>query len=94
MTHPRIYSPPTPLPTALAQIEAWLEAPSLVLLAEAGSYWPELCAALMAGRVAGAQVNDGRVAALFTLHAVQELWTADRDFCRFPVLGTRNPLVA
>ena len=24
---------------------------------------------------------------------VQELWTADRDFSRFPTLTTRNPLV-
>ena len=94
VTHPRIYSPPSPLQTALAQVEAWFEAPSLVLLAETGSYWPEeLRAALMAGRVAGAQVHDARVAAQCSLHGVHELWTADRDFGRFPALEVRNPLV-
>jgi hypothetical protein len=93
VTHPRIYSPPSPLQTALAQVEAWLEAPSLVLLAETGSYWSELRTALTAGRVAGAQVHDARVAALCSLHGVQELWTADRDFGRFPTLKARNPLV-
>jgi len=93
VTHARIYKPPTPLKTALAQVEAWLEAPSLVLLAETSSYWPELRAALAVGRVAGAQVHDARVAALCRLHGVVELWSADRDFGRFPALKTRNPLV-
>ena len=34
VTHPRIYSPPTPLAVVINQVEAWLESPSLVLLAE------------------------------------------------------------
>jgi uncharacterized protein len=33
------------------------------------------------------------VAALCSRHGVQELWTADRDFGRFPGLKVRNPLV-
>jgi uncharacterized protein len=90
----QFYNPPSPLETALAQVEAWLEAPGLMLLVEAGSYWPELRAALTAGRVAGPQVHDARIAALRTLHGVEELWTADRDFGRFPGLRVRNPLLA
>src|SRR3990172_9318636 len=39
VTHPRIYAPPTPLPAALDQVDAWLEAPGLVLLAETEEYW-------------------------------------------------------
>ena len=42
VTHPRIYDPPTPLSAALKQIDAWIEAPGLVLLSESGAYWPEL----------------------------------------------------
>jgi uncharacterized protein len=45
------------------------------------------------GRIAGPQVHDARVAALCRLHGVRELWTADRDFGRFPGLTVRNPLV-
>jgi hypothetical protein len=45
------------------------------------------------GRIAGPQVHDARVAALCQLHGVRELWTADRDFGRFPGLTVRNPLV-
>jgi hypothetical protein len=93
VTHPRIYLPPTPLPAAIDQVEAWLESPSLVLLAEADGYWPELRQALQAGRVAGSRIHDARIAALCRHHAVAELWSADRDFSRFPDLVVVNPLV-
>lgn len=93
VTHPRIYNPPTPLETALSQVEAWLEAPSLVLLAETGDYWPQLRNALIAGRIAGPQVHDARIAALCSVHGVEELWTSDRDFGRFAGLKTKNPLL-
>ena len=92
-THPRIYDPPSPLETAIAQVEAWLEAPGLMLLAETENYWVELRATLVPGRVAGPQVHDARVAALCRLHGVDELWSADRDFGRFPGLKVTNPLV-
>jgi uncharacterized protein len=93
VTHPRIYDPPTPLPAALAQVDAWLEAPGLVLLSESGEYWPELKGSLKSGQVTGGRVHDARVAALCRLHGVRELWSADRDFSRFPSLVVRNPLV-
>ncbi len=94
VTHPRIYAPPTPLPVALDQIQAWLEAPGLVLLAEGEGYWPTLRDALSAARATGGQVHDARIAALCRFHGIQELWTADRDFSRFPDLTVRNPLVS
>lgn len=94
VTHPRIFAPPTPLPTALDQVAAWLDSPNLVLLAETDGYWPEFSSALESGRIAGPQVHDARVAALCRLHGVQELWSADRDFGRFPGLAVRNPLIA
>jgi len=93
VTHPRIFAPPTPLAAALNQVEAWLEAPSLVLLSEVEDYWAELRITLKAGRVTGGQVHDARIAALCRVHGVRELWTADRDFSRFPDLPVRNPLV-
>lgn len=93
VTHPRIYAPPTPLAAAVAQIEAWLESPTLTVLAESESYWAELVAIMRDGRIAGPQIHDARVAALCLLHGVRELWAADRDFSRFPALTVRNPLV-
>jgi predicted nucleic acid-binding protein len=83
-THPRIFAPPTPLPAALDQVDAWLEAPSVVVLTEGDGDWPVLRAALADKQVSGPQVHDARVAALCRLHGVRELWTADRDFGPFP----------
>ena len=93
VTHPRIYEPPTPLGKALSQVDAWLEAPGLVLLCESGDHWSDLRALLAGGRVIGGQVHDARIAAICRQHGVAELWTADRDFSRFPDLKVRNPLV-
>jgi uncharacterized protein len=93
VTHPRIYAPPTPLAAALEQVEAWLESPSLVLLSETEGYYPTLRSCLETGRVVGPQVHDARVAALCRLHGIRKLWSADRDFGRFPELTVHNPLV-
>lgn len=93
VTHPKIYAPPTPLGKALEQFEAWLESPGLVLLPETEDYWLQLRPILVTGRVSGPQIHDARVATLCKEHGVTELWTADRDFGRFPGIQTRNPLV-
>lgn len=93
VTRVGIYKPPSPLETALAQIEAWFESPSLVLLHEADGYWPTLRATIAASQVAGARVHDARVAALCRHHGVRELWSADRDFSRFADVRVVNPLV-
>jgi toxin-antitoxin system PIN domain toxin len=93
VTHPRIYRPPTPLARAVDQVDAWLESPALTLLSEGEGYWPSLRDALLGGKALGAQVHDGRIAALCRHHGVLALCTADRDFSRFPGLTIRNPLV-
>lgn len=93
VTHRRIYDPPTPPARAVRQIEAWLESPSLVLLAESAGHWPALKALLGSARVQGPLVHDARVAALCLQHGVATLWTADRDFARFAPLQAVNPLV-
>lgn len=94
VTHPRIYVPPTPPTQAIDQIEAWLESPTLTLLSESSTHWPTLRGLLVASRLSGPAVHDARIAAVCLQHGVRELWTADRDFSRFPNLKTRNPLIA
>lgn len=93
VTHPKIYRPPTPLPGAVDQIDAWRESPSLVIIAESEGYWERLRALLLLSRVTGGQVHDARIAALCLHHRVAELWSADRDFSRFSELKVRNPLI-
>lgn len=92
-THPRIYNPPTPIARALDQVDAWLESPSLVLLGESASHWPELRGLIASGQTAGPQVHDARIAALCMQHGVREFWSVDRDFNRYPGLALFNPLV-
>jgi uncharacterized protein len=94
VTHPRIYSPPTPPKNAIDQVEAWLESPTLVMLSESPDYWPLLRLTLQGSRVSGPQVHDARIATICEQHGVNELWTVDRDFSRFPGLTVRNPLVS
>ena len=49
---------------------------------------------LVQGKIRGPMVQDARVAAICLSHGIDEFWTADRDFSRFPSLVTRNPLLA
>ena len=93
VTHPRIFETPTPVRTALGQIEAWLESPNLVLLSETPGYWERLSKVVSNARVQGPQVHDARMAALCMHHGVQTLWSADRDFNRYRDLRVLNPLV-
>jgi toxin-antitoxin system PIN domain toxin len=93
VSHPRIYSPPTPLPVALEQLEAWLAAPGLVFLNEAPGYWSVLREVLEQSQATGPRVHDARIAALCLHHGVTELWTTDRDFARFRGLKVVNPLL-
>jgi toxin-antitoxin system PIN domain toxin len=92
VTHARIYRPPTPAAAALDQVEAWLASPSLVLLTESDQHWQALRSLITTSRAAGARIHDARIAALCIQHGVRELWSADRDFSRFPSLRVVNPL--
>jgi len=94
VTHPHIYKPATPLRNALDQVAAWIEAPNLVLLAESADHWTHLKDTIERSRIAGPQIHDARIAALCSANGIDELWTADRDFSRFPRLKAKNPLVA
>ena len=93
VTHPRVFNPPSPVERALEQVSMWMESPSLVLLGEETGYWENLSSAVLSSGVSGPRVHDARIAALCVLHGVKELWSADRDFGRFPDLRVRNPLV-
>ncbi|AYY14911.1 PIN domain-containing protein [Actinobacteria bacterium YIM 96077] len=92
-THPKIYDPPSTTEQAIIQIEAWLQSPSLTVLGEPHGYWNELKTLLDSGKIKGSAVHDARIAALCSSHGVRELWSADRDFSRFPSLRVRNPLL-
>jgi toxin-antitoxin system PIN domain toxin len=93
VTHPRIFRPPTPLNRALGDLETWFSSPRLRLIGEPADYWPHLREVLTRGVVAGPLVHDARIAAICEAHGVATLFSADRDFSRFPGLIVRNPLL-
>lgn len=92
VTHPRIYDPPTPRAKALAQLDAWLQSPSLLMIGEDTGYFDHLRGLVTRGKIHGSRVHDARIAAICLSNGVTELWTADRDFSRFSDLVCRNPL--
>jgi toxin-antitoxin system PIN domain toxin len=91
-THPRIFAPPTPLQLAMEALDVWLVSPRCEAIGEGPGYVDVLKRLATDGKAAGPMIHDARVAAICIHHGVLELWTADRDFSRFPELKTRNPL--
>jgi uncharacterized protein len=85
--------PPSTISQAVNQISSWSASPSLVMLHEGESHWVTLQGLIRSARLVGGQVHDARIAAICIEHRVRELWSADRDFNRFPDLTVRNPLV-
>lgn len=94
VTNVRVYKPASTPVQASAQLDAWFASPSLVLLHETEQHWATLHRLLIDARATGGLVHDARVAAICLDHDVAELWSADRDFNRFPRLSVRNPLVS
>lgn len=93
VTDPRIYARPTSLEEAFEQIHIWMGAPAARLLSEGSLHLDLLADVALEGRVRGAAIHDARIAAICLEHGVRELWTADRDFSRFPSLRARNPFL-
>lgn len=94
VTHPKLTHPPTPLSMAFEVVESWLASPSLVLLSEGTDHYTTLRTVALSGQITGSKLYDSKIAAICLDSGVKELWTADRDFSRFPSLKTRNPLIS
>jgi len=91
ITHPRVYHPPVPISTALADLNCILDSPRLVLLAETDHHAEVMTRLVGESGVTGNLIHDAHIAALCVEHGVTELLTGDRDFSRFAALTTRNP---
>ena len=93
VTHTRLWKAPSSPSDVAQQVDAWLQSPSVRVLGEDGDAWSAFARCLQQARTAGGAVHDTRIAACCQYHGVQELWTSDRDFSRYPWLVTRNPLI-
>ncbi len=92
-TQPRLWRAPSTPAQAWDQIASWRESPSLRLLGDLPGLVELLAELSQSAQVHGGMIHDARIAAMCLLHGVDELWTIDRDFGRFPRLRTRNPLM-
>ena len=93
VTNPRPFARPSTVQEAALQLDVWVHAPTAQLLGERIDTWQHFRELLVTSGVTRASVHDARIAAICLEHGVRQLWSADRDFSRFPALTTRNPLV-
>jgi toxin-antitoxin system PIN domain toxin len=91
ITHPRVFDPPTNPDAAVKDLLLLFESPSLQLLGEGPAHPVLMRRVLDQSGASGNLVHDAHIAALLIEHGVRELWTADRDFSRFPGLNVRDP---
>jgi uncharacterized protein len=91
LTHPRVFTPPTPLGEALAFVEALRAQPNVVLVHPGPRHWDVFTRLCTAAGAKGNLVADAYLAALAIEHGCEWI-TTDRDFARFPGLRWRHPL--
>jgi uncharacterized protein len=81
-----------PVAEAADEIEEWLEQPNIRILAPGEDHWLLLRRMVVQGQASGPLVSDAQIAAL-TIEYGGVLYTADRDFARFPGLQWKDPLI-
>ena len=91
VTHPRIFSPPTPIGRALEFTDALRSQPNAVIVAPGERHWEIFERLCIEAGAKGNLVADAYLAAL-AIESGSEWITTDRDFSRFPRLRWRHPL--
>lgn len=74
-------------------VQEWLEQPMVKILVPGDQHWSIFRQMVVEGAASGALISDAEVAAL-TVEYGGVLYTADRDFARFPGLRWVNPLAS
>lgn len=91
VTHPRIFSPPTPREIAVAAVDGLLASPTLHVLYPGDRFWPLLRATIEDGHASGNLMIGAAIVALCREHGVDVILSADRDFRRFRSITLRTP---
>ena len=76
---------------AVQIVEEWLAQPNVRIIVAGDEHWSLLKRMMVEGRASGPLVSDAELVAL-TVEYGGVLYTADRDFARFPGLRWKNPL--
>jgi toxin-antitoxin system PIN domain toxin len=91
VTHPRVFTKPTPMERALAFTEVLRGAPGCIRTEPGERHWDLFATLCRQVGVRGNLVPDAWFAAL-AIESGSEWITTDRDYARFPGLRWRHPL--
>ena len=91
VTHPRIFTPPSPLEAAQRLAEEIRAQPNCVAVNPGPRHWEIFTRLCRTAKAKGNLVPDAYLAAL-AIESGSEWITTDRDFSRFPGLRWRHPL--
>ncbi len=90
VTHPRVFTPPTPLERALEFAEALRSQPNCIVLSPGDRHWSIFTRLCRDGDARGNLIPDAYLAAL-AIESGSQLVSTDRDFARFADLDWRPP---
>ena len=91
VTHPRVFSPPEPVESALEYVNVLRRQPNAVPIAPGGRHWTIFERLCREAGIRGNLVPDAYLAAL-AIESGSEWITTDHDYSRFPGLRWRHPL--
>lgn len=90
-THPRITPAPLSPTEALANVNALLQLPRVVVLTEGDNFLETYREVTGGLSIRGKLVPDAHLATVLRQHGVRTLYTSDADFRRFAFLDVRDP---
>jgi toxin-antitoxin system PIN domain toxin len=90
LTHPRVFTPPTPMPDALHFVHVLRASPNALMLAPGPRHWALFVELLERAPAAGNLVSDAWIGALAMEHGCDVL-SDDADFARLPGVRWRRP---
>jgi hypothetical protein len=91
VTNRRLPGKRVDLREAVDAVQEWLQQPNVRILIPGEAHWPVFRRMILEGGASGPLVTDAKLAAL-TIEYGGMLYTADRDFARFPGLRWKNPV--
>lgn len=91
VTHPRVFTKPSPLDAALDFATQLRESPTCVSIQPGPRHWDIFARLCRLAKVRGNLVADAFLAAM-AIESGGEWITTDRDYSRFPGLRSRHPL--
>ena len=90
-THPGIFERPLAPATARANVRDLIERPHVRCPGEGAGFWALFEATADPDVIRGNLVTDAHIATLMRQHGVATIWSADRDFRRFPGITGLDP---